>query len=212
MSETLAETHALVPLKEPGLGKTRLGSVLPAAEREQLVVTMLEDVTACLARVAGIRSVSVLTRAAAWVPRGCLHVPDRGGDLNSEIAAAARAFESAGVGAMLVLPADIPFITPEDILTLLGAARDAPVVVAPDWAQSGTNALLLTPPRLMATHFGPGSLAAHEAAARAARVRWQLVSRATLGLDIDEPQQLEMLLERGGPRYGFLARALRQVS
>jgi 2-phospho-L-lactate guanylyltransferase len=86
------------------------------------------------------------------------------------------------------------------------------VVAAPDWARSGTNALLLTPPRLIATRFGPGSLAAHEAAARAARIPLRLVSRATLGLDIDEPQQLEMLLERGGPRYAFLARALRQVS
>ena len=212
MTERLQGTHALVPLKEPDRGKSRLGSVLRAVERERLVVTMLADVTACLARVADIRSVSVLTRAAALLPRGCVHVPDRGRDLNVEIASAARELQGAGARAMLVLPADIPFVTPEDILALLTASRDAPIVAAPDWTETGTNALLLAPPLLIPTHFGPGSLAAHEAAARDAGVSLRRVSRPGLGCDIDEPQQLAMLLEKGGQRYAFLAHTPRQVS
>ena len=62
-----------------------------------------------------------------------------------------------------------------------GAARDgdhdgAGVVIVPDRHGTGTNALLLTPPDVIAPAFGPGSFARH--AARAARGRRDRARRA----------------------------------
>ena len=69
----------------------------------------------------------------------------------------------------------------------------ADVVAAPDRAGTGTNALLLARPGLIAYAFGEGSLAAHRAAAAASGLRFALCERAGLATDIDRPEDLALL-------------------
>jgi 2-phospho-L-lactate guanylyltransferase len=67
------------------------------------------------------------------------------------------------------------------------------VVVAPCRHGTGTNALLILPPGLIPFAFGPDSFAAHCAAARAAGVEPVIYRSATITLDLDTPEDLEIV-------------------
>ena len=204
--------HVIVAVKGLSQGKRRLSGVLASDERRRLIVTMLEDVLATLKASPQIKAISVLTSDAAVVPPGCARIDDAGFGLNAAISHAAQLLAQAGAREILVLPADVPFATPDDIQALIDAGKTSATAIAPDAADSGTNALLMSPPTLLQPRFGLRSFAAHLAAAQAAGAFMQVVRRPGLAHDIDEPADLDALISNGGSRYGFLARALRRVS
>ncbi len=80
-------------------------------------------------------------------------------------AACLRAIELGATTAMLV-PIDVPRVTPSDF-SQLAASRDAPgLIVVPSADGTGTNALVRTPPDVIESRFGPGSFRAHLEQAR----------------------------------------------
>ena len=204
--------HVVVAVKGLMHGKRRLSGVLATDERHRLIATMLEDVLASLKATPGITEISVLTRDASVVPPGYARIDDASFGLNAAISHAAQLLAQAGTREMLVLPADVPLATPDDIRALIDAGRCSATAIAPDAADSGTNALLMAPPTLLQPRFGVRSFAAHLAAAQAAGASMQVVRRPGLAHDIDEPADLDALFGNGGSRYGFLAHALRRVS
>ena len=66
-------------------------------------------------------------------------------------------------------------------------------MIVPDRHGSGTNALLLSPPSVIAPSFGPGSFARHAARAHARRDRRPRRGVRSLGLDVDTPDDLRAL-------------------
>jgi 2-phospho-L-lactate guanylyltransferase len=73
------------------------------------------------------------------------------------------------------------------------AAPGASVVIVPDRHGTGTNALLLSPPTILAPAFGEGSFERHNALARAAGVTPRVAQVRSLGLDVDTPDDLAAL-------------------
>jgi 2-phospho-L-lactate guanylyltransferase len=71
------------------------------------------------------------------------------------------------------------------------------VVLAPDRAGTGTNALLLRPPEGMPFAFGAGSYARHRALARKHRVAVATFRAAGMAFDVDGPADLEELRTGG---------------
>lgn len=197
--------HAVIPLKALARGKSRLAGALADGAREQLIRTMLEQVVAAVAEAPGIAQVSVLTPDPAVVPRGAGHLAESGEGLNAALACAADALRRGPAGVMLIVAADLPFLTAEDIGALVEATHSGALVAAPDWRHAGTNALALPLSRSVSLRFGPGSLAAHEAAARAAELPWSVVHRTGLAFDVDEPAQLASLVRACTERYAFLS-------
>src|SRR5437764_14715631 len=61
----------------------------------------------------------------------------------------------------------------------------------PDRHGTGTNALLLTPPDVLAPSFGPDSRRRHLADAQTAGVPAEVVELDSLALDVDTPDDLE---------------------
>ena len=130
-----------------------------------------------------------------------LTVSDPGSGLNDALRAGRDAAVAAGATAVLMLPADLPLLNAASLDRLLAAAdatiaagNGGPVVViAPADARTGTNALLLSPPRIIEPQFGPESFAAHLRAAAAADASVQVVDDASLGFDLDTPDDLERL-------------------
>jgi 2-phospho-L-lactate guanylyltransferase len=103
----------------------------------------------------------------------------------------AQVYATRGV---LILPADLPLMQPSDIEALIALAINPPVVViAPDRHRSGTNALLLSPSGLFDYSFGPGSFQKHCEKAKKAGARLEICSIPSLELDLDLPEDLEIL-------------------
>jgi 2-phospho-L-lactate guanylyltransferase len=193
---------AVIPLKQASQCKQRLAGVLDAARRRRLVEAMLERVLDAVGSAEGLAGLGVLTSDASLVPAGIERLPDPGSGLNAALAATAAVLTARGAEAMLVLPGDLPFITAGDVEALLALARPRRVIVVPDARGSGTNALLLAPPRALVPQFGPGSLSAHLTSADAAGAECQVCVSARIGRDIDEPADLSPLL--ADARFDFL--------
>ncbi len=196
-------TLAILPVKGFGRAKQRLRAAVPDGPRAGLVEAMVGDVLAALGEVEGLAGVIVVTAepAAAALAHDAgaevVHDPTEVGQNEAVELGIARAC-ARGAERVLLLPGDCPALDPADVETLLATA--ASVVVVPDRHGTGTNSLLLSPPRAIATAFGPGSRARHEAAAHAAGVSCRVLALETLGMDADTPEDLAAL--QAGGRLG----------
>ena len=115
-------------------------------------------------------------------------------------AAAAHGVEAVledGIERALLVPGDCPLLDPGELDALLDhPAGERSVLIVPDRHGTGTNALLLTPPDVLAPSFGPDSRERHLAEAAAAGVPAEVVELESLALDIDTPEDLEALQRR----------------
>jgi len=190
---------AIIPVKPLRRGKSRLAGTLSEDEREQLNKSLLEHTLDTLTNLKEIEQVLVVSRDphALTIARnhGARTVREDGQPhLNTALQRAtvvARVYATRGV---LVLPADLPLLNREDVLTLLDKASQPPVVViAPDRHRKGTNALLMSPAGLIEYDFGDDSFQRHCERARRAGARLEVVELPSLGLDLDLPEDLEMV-------------------
>jgi 2-phospho-L-lactate guanylyltransferase len=203
----LEPIHVVLPMRTVSGGKARLGEALDAEEREELVLGLLVHTLAVLGDWDRCRQVHLVSPDPVLeaVTRG-LPVPvtvhrQPGEGLNEGIAIGVEASLASDAATVLVLPGDLPDLSAEalDELVLaadagLAAAAGGPLVaIAPSDARSGTNALLLHPPDVIAPAFGGGSFEAHLRAAEIIDAAVQVVSDAALGFDLDTPEDLERL-------------------
>lgn len=179
------DTVALVPVRSPGEGKSRLADVLSREERAALSGAMLADVAAALAasRVGRVVVAAAGAPAAAAASALGLDVvldPPTVRGLDGAIAAAASRLGT--VETLLVVAADLPRLTAGDVDALL--ASRAGVAVAPT-DDGGTGGLLRRPPAVIPTAYGAGSGARHLRIARAAGVPTQQLELAGFRADVD---------------------------
>lgn len=190
---------AIVPVKPLRRAKSRLASVLSRDERAHLSREMLEHTLEVLEEVPRIERTLVVSRDSSALKlarkHGARTVSERGTpELNRALVRATVVAHSYGVSGVLILPADLPLIGREDIECLIERASDPPVVVlAPDRHGQGTNALLTVPPALIEYEFGPQSFQHHIDRARRAGARIEICSLPSLGLDVDLPEDLQIL-------------------
>jgi 2-phospho-L-lactate guanylyltransferase len=184
-----------IPVRALEGAKSRLGAVLDAEERHDLVERLLTRTVSVAFATAGVTEVlvvspdrEVLEIAAASGARGVLQA-SRG--LNPALA---EARDVAGGDRLLVVPADLPALTADDLAALLMAGVEAgtpSVVLAPDRHGRGTNALLLDPPDAIDPAFGGGSRAGHAWLASSADIAYaEVTGRPGLALDLDTPDDL----------------------
>ena len=165
---------------------------------------MLEDVLAALAEapLAGIM-VNTLDPVATELARryGARVVTDGARDGHTgAVAAMARILAEEGREAMLTVPGDIPRVTAAEIAAVIAARRPAPsLTIVPAHDERGSNAVLCSPPLVMPLRFGDDSFLPHLAAARALGIEPTIVKLPGIGLDIDQPPDVQALL-RAAPR------------
>lgn len=190
---------AIVPVKPLRRGKSRLAGSLTEDERAQLNRTLLQHTLKTLNELKEIEHALVISRdpQALAVARtyGARTVREAGQPhLNTALKRATVVAQVYATRGVLVLPADLPLISREDILTLVERAADPPVVViAPDRHGKGTNALLISPAGLIEYDFGEDSFQRHCARVREAGARLEIVNLPSLGLDLDLPEDLETI-------------------
>ncbi len=69
------------------------------------------------------------------------------------------------------------------------------MVISPDRHRQGTNALLVCPAGVIEYEFGPGSFQRHCARARQAGAHLEICELPSLALDMDLPEDLELVSE-----------------
>ena len=199
-------TWAIVPVKPLRRAKSRLSSVLGPEERLALSREMLGRVLEALSQVTAIERTLLVSRdseamalARQYGARTLSERPPI--DLNQALHQATRAAVASGASAVVVIPADLPLVTAEDLGELVAQAASPPVVtLAPDRHGSGTNGLMVAPAGLIEYAFGPSSLDRHRALALAAGARVLVVDRPGLALDLDLPEDLGLFRGASGWR------------
>ena len=95
---------------------------------------------------------------------------------------------------VLILPADLPLVEPTDLTALLMRGTNPPVIViASDRRKDGTNGLYINPTGLIEYGYGPGSFQRHCTRATAAGARLEIFHSDHFGLDLDLPEDLELV-------------------
>jgi 2-phospho-L-lactate/phosphoenolpyruvate guanylyltransferase len=188
-------TAAVLPVKSFGRAKQRLGDAVGRAERAELAAGMVGDVLGALTAVAGLDDLIVVTaepQAAGAAREAGAHVVDDPVEAGQS-EAAVRGVEAAvarGAERVLLVPGDCPALDAGEVGRLLADYDGADVVIVPDRHGSGTNALRLTPPAVIAPAFGPGSFARHAARAAGAGAVVRVAQVPSLELDVDTPGDL----------------------
>jgi len=190
---------AIVPVKPLRRGKSRLAGTLTEDERTELNRALLQHTLETLSELKEVDGVLVVSRDpnALTIARnhGARTVQEDGQpELNTALKRATIVAQVYATRGVLVLPADLPLVTREDILTLIQRATEPPVVViAPDRHKKGTNALLISPPGLIEYDFGENSFQRHCELIKKAGARLEIVDLPSLGLDLDVPEDFEII-------------------
>jgi 2-phospho-L-lactate guanylyltransferase len=190
---------AIVPVKPLRRGKSRLAGALSEDERTELNRSLLQNTLKTLSELKEVEEVLVISRDphALTIARnyGARTVREDGQpELNTALKRATVIAQVYATGAVLILPADLPLVRSEDVLALIERAGEPPaVVIAPDRHGTGTNALLISPSGLIEYDFGENSFQRHCQRAREAGARLEIVNLPSLGLDLDLPEDLELI-------------------
>ena len=202
-----------VPVKDLVNAKQRLMRALSPAERMSLARAMLRDVLRALvaapldARWVVSRDAEVTATARDFGVEVIVEAVNQGH--TAAVAAAQAAAVRAGSRVFATIPGDVPCVTAEEIGALVARAGESPsVAFAPSRSGLGTNGAALSPPGAMPLTFGEPSFDNHLKAARERGLVTHVLALPGLGLDVDGPEDLPLLLARGAATEsgGLLAR------
>ena len=171
---------AIIPVKPLRHSKSRLAHILTTDERAELTGAILSRALSVLNEVRAIDRILVVSRDQGVLKIARQHnalTYDEGDKqgLNAAVTRAAHVAAARRVDGVLILPADLPFFTVEDIQMMLASqAQEAPdnnggglhfpkgmIAICTDHNRDGTNALMLCPPNGFNFQYGPGSFHLH---------------------------------------------------
>jgi 2-phospho-L-lactate/phosphoenolpyruvate guanylyltransferase len=190
---------AIVPVKPLRRGKSRLAGLLSEEQRTSLNRYLLEHTLTILNKISGIEHTLVVSRdpAALALTRsmgGRTVLEDGAPQFNTAIKRATIVAQAQGARAVLILPADLPLVESSDLEALISQGQTPPVIViASDRRLDGTNCLFINPAGLIEYGYGTGSFHRHCQRAIQAGARLEVVNSERIGLDLDLPEDLEMV-------------------
>ncbi len=195
---------AIIPVKPLHDSKSRLADVLSADERAALTSHILESTLHVLDRVKDIDRILVVSR-----DRKALKVARTGGastysetdkqGLNSALTRASHIAAAKKADCILIIPADLPFITTEDVEKMIeqateevvvgisgdGGCQHRAIVICSDHNRDGSNALLICPPTGFTFQYGPNSFNLHLEEASRLGMSARVVEASGIKFDID---------------------------
>lgn len=185
---------AIIPVKKLDEAKTRLSSLLSNNERREFCLEMLEDVLATVKTTRCIRwtvVVSVDPRVLQAAKRlGAVPLMESQPGLNQAVSEAINWCVQNGAKSALILPADIPLVTPRDLNRIFSLSKEGAVIISPSRSEDGTNALLLTPPNTLPTFYGKHSFSRYIEEASKRGISFCAIKLPRIALDIDTVEDL----------------------
>ncbi|MBM3345279.1 MAG: 2-phospho-L-lactate guanylyltransferase [Betaproteobacteria bacterium] len=209
--------RVLVPVKTPTRAKQRLAAILTLDERRELARAMALDLLGLLTSHPGIGPVVVCgndasTEALARVA-GVDYLPEAAlgaSGLSLVVNAAAARFAADAEAELLVIHGDVPLLSHAELERFLSAHRRADphaVTIAPDRWHGGTNLLAWRPIAAFEVHYGVGSFQRHCDLARRSGASLAICELQGAGIDVDEPADLQAVLESAGTELAPLTQA-----
>ena len=192
------DTVALVPVKRLNRAKSRLAPALSRRERASLARNMLAHVLEAIDRSGVVDTIVVIgpgVEAGEWgLPHDAVPLAQSRHGLNNALEEGRQWAISQGADALLIMFADLPLLTPQDVMGMVElGSRPGTVVLAPDRHRRGTNALFTRPIGLARFAFGPDSYNRHAALALQAGANLQVYSSQGTALDVDTPDDLSFI-------------------
>lgn len=205
---------AILPVKSPQNAKQRLTGFLAVEQRETLARILYRQTLAALCQAEGIDQVVVATsdvEVAEYARSAGVIVFEEDEQVSHSVSADAACLRAIEMGAStaLLVPIDVPTVTPADFTQLAAAASRPGLIVVPSSDGTGTNALVRTPPDCIQSRFGPGSFRAHLDQALSKGVPADVLRLPGLMFDIDTPEDVaELLASRHECEASFFLRAV----
>jgi 2-phospho-L-lactate guanylyltransferase len=196
---------AVVPVKEFEGAKQRLSSCLSSQERRALAAIMLEDVLEAVSAVRELSGILVVTVDPIATSLAGLYGARVMTDTAKEghtgaVMAAAHLLAREGRAGIMTLPGDIPRLSSAEISATLAAHRPAPsFTIVPAHDDLGSNTIVCSPPNAVPLRFGEDSFYPHLDAARAHGIEPLVVRHPGIGMDIDNPVDLDTFLRMAPP-------------
>lgn len=191
---------AIVPVKDLSRAKERLSDLLSQADRTKLAFAMLEDVLAALkgskllTRIFMVTSDGLAAQLAERLDVEVIREVTQESE-SASIDHASNVCKALGARSTLVIPGDVPLITPEDIDHILEREKPYPsAILVPASDGLGTNAILRRPPDAFPSRFGDDSFNKHVNEAKKSGIEFDSFYMPRIGLDIDEPKDLKLFL------------------
>ena len=190
---------AIVPVKPLRRGKSRLSEILSEDERSHLNHYLFTHTIEVLLQVDAISEILVVSRDSNVLTeareRNVRTVTENGTpELNNALRRASlfsNVFSTEGV---LIVPADLPMLTPTDVADFIAQRTQPPmIVINPDRRRLGTNMLLLDPADLISFSFGTDSFERHSELARLKGAEVIVHENEHIALDLDVPEDYEVL-------------------
>jgi 2-phospho-L-lactate guanylyltransferase len=194
-----SRTWACVPVKDFSQAKQRLASVLSQSERSLLAEAMVQDVLDAVQAASGLAGIAILTvdpvaRQLAH-RRGLRVIHDCATEGHTRVAnAAMKRLRAEGADAVLMLPGDVPLLTPLEVEAVLAMAPYEQFTIVPSHDHGGSNAILCSPPGNIPLRYGLDSFQCHLRAAQARGITPAVIELPGIAQDIDEPQDLDFIL------------------
>lgn len=194
MKRRRTEVFAVIPVKRLDNAKSKLAPFLTAAERKEFCLKMLEDVLNTVNSTKRINQTVVISNDLEVLHTTeklkIKYLKERKNGLNQAVSQAIDWCRKRGVSSVLVLPIDIPLVKPVDLERMLALREKASMVISPSRNREGTNALLLTPPNIIPTTYGPQSFHKHLEEASKREISFSCYGSERVALDIDTVEDL----------------------
>jgi 2-phospho-L-lactate guanylyltransferase len=192
---------ALIPVKSLQQGKSRLSPRLSPVERQELSLAMLRDVLTAVTQAPSIvgglvihSDPSIESLATEMLVEARLESPEAR-DLNGALRQGLEIISSMDADGALIIPGDVPLVDAAAIEQVVWLSPQSPgITICPSLDEDGTNGLLLRPVQAIGPKFGHQSFHRHAELARAAGLPVAVIRIAALGVDIDEPRDLDAFL------------------
>jgi 2-phospho-L-lactate guanylyltransferase len=195
------KTWIILPVKALDRAKTRLAPVLSGRRRKELAEVLYQRTLRVALACRGIAGVLVVSKDPSVLRMarrsGAIAVDEAAHDgLNRALARGAAEAAGRGAEAVIVLPADLPFLDRRHIESLLRNRRKPPFfVVVPDSEGTGTNLLFFAPAGKIPFQFGALSFRRHRLAGKRLGYAVAIHRERAIARDLDFPRDLRSAAE-----------------